>query len=381
MVNGKKVWDGGALPTLKITPCQTTPLDRQSSATEESDGEKEDEESPTSAKEQPGADVIDEAVAVRIEEPPSVEDCKGESRNDHQQDNLEDPRHDQEELDGRNMTSMKHKIEDGCVASAGGINTEQELGLLLKCMRMDGRSGGESSVTLQKAETTASLGEKMQEQVDVPRVAKWTLADATGDETVCWDEQIVEPVAEEMPEGEMSEPMFIYPRFGIQAQQNDTQVNWHFPAGPGLIEEVRCPRWTFPLMSYYPVLESRAPFEGADQNVVTGEICEWLTCVNVIGLFCCLCVFYPVEWRVWEEREEWARAAEAAPVPFPFAKASLDFTVMSYNILADDLLMANLDLYAHCRPEVLDWSFRSKLVLEEILKWTPDVRLAVFVSL
>lgn len=279
MVNGKKVWNGDAVPTLNITQCQTSPLDQQSSATEESDGEKEDEESPTSAKEQPGADLIDEAVAVRIEEPPSVEDCKGESRNDHQPDNLEDPRHDEEELDGRNMSSMKHNIEDGCVASAGGITSEQELSLLLKCFQMDGRRGGESSVTLQKAETTASLGEKMQEQVDVPRVVKSTLADATGDETVCWDEQIVEPVAEEMPEGDMSEPMFTYPRFGIQAQQNDTQVNWQFPAGPGLIEEVRCPRWTLPLMSYYPVLESRAPFEGADQNVVTGEIWEWLTCV------------------------------------------------------------------------------------------------------
>lgn len=52
---------------------------------------------------------------------------------------------------------------------------------------------------------------------------------------------------------------------------------------------------------------------------------------------------------------------------------------MSYNILADDLLMANVELYAHCPPEVLEWSYRSALVLEEILRWAPDVRLPVFV--
>lgn len=91
-------------------------------------------------------------------------------------------------------------------------------------------------------------------------------------------------------------------------------------------------------------------------------------------------VFHPVMWRVWEETEEMAPAAEPALIPFPFTKASMDFTVMSYNILADDLLMANMELYTHCPLEVLDWSYRSTLVLEEILKWSPDVRHTVLVS-
>lgn len=90
-------------------------------------------------------------------------------------------------------------------------------------------------------------------------------------------------------------------------------------------------------------------------------------------------VFHPVMWRVWEETEEMAPAAEPALIPFPFTKASMDFTVMSYNILADDLLMANMELYTHCPLEVLDWGYRSILVLEEILKWSPDVRHTVVV--
>lgn len=81
----------------------------------------------------------------------------------------------------------------------------------------------------------------------------------------------------------------------------------------------------------------------------------------------------PVMWRVWEERDESASAAEPALIPFPFTKTLMEFTVMSYNILAEDLLKANQELYTHCPQEVLDWSYRCILVVEEILKWAPDV--------
>lgn len=101
----------------------------------------------------------------------------------------------------------------------------------------------------------------------------------------------------------------------------------------------------------------------------------------MIRLVCCLFAFYPVEWRIWEERKEWPRAVEATLLSPPFAEASVDFTVMSYNILADDLLMANLELYTHCPLEVLDWSHRCTLLLQEILKWAPDVSQAVFIFL
>lgn len=78
-------------------------------------------------------------------------------------------------------------------------------------------------------------------------------------------------------------------------------------------------------------------------------------------------------WRVWEEKGESASAADPTLSLLPFSKASMDFTVMSYNILADDLIKANLELYTHCPLEVLDWNYRCMLLLEEIMKWTPDV--------
>lgn len=84
-------------------------------------------------------------------------------------------------------------------------------------------------------------------------------------------------------------------------------------------------------------------------------------------------VFNPVMWRVWEEMDESASAAEPALMPLPFTKATMDFTVMSYNILAQDLLEANQELYTHCPLEVLDWTYRCSLLLEEIVQWAPDV--------
>ena len=86
-------------------------------------------------------------------------------------------------------------------------------------------------------------------------------------------------------------------------------------------------------------------------------------------------VFHPVMWRVWQEMDESEPAAEPTLIPFPSTKASMDFTVMSYNILAQDLLEAHEELYVHCPLEVLDWSYRCSLVLEEIMKWAPDVSL------
>ena len=72
-------------------------------------------------------------------------------------------------------------------------------------------------------------------------------------------------------------------------------------------------------------------------------------------------------WRVWEEVDDSAAAAE------PFTKPTMDFTVMSYNVLAQDMLEANQELYTHCPLEVLEWSYRCSLLLEEIQKWGPDV--------
>jgi len=94
-----------------------------------------------------------------------------------------------------------------------------------------------------------------------------TPAKTASEVTERWDEY-VSPTANEIPGGEshFKQSFSCLPSntpscLQLSGQQ-ETQASWHFPAGPGLAEEVRCPLWQFPAVSYYPPMEPAAPFEG-----------------------------------------------------------------------------------------------------------------------
>ncbi|XP_007647240.2 protein angel homolog 2 isoform X1 [Cricetulus griseus] len=55
------------------------------------------------------------------------------------------------------------------------------------------------------------------------------------------------------------------------------------------------------------------------------------------------------------------------------SEEKFDFSVMSYNILSQDLLEDNSHLYRHCRRPVLHWSFRFPNILKEIKHFDADV--------
>ncbi|XP_012589668.1 PREDICTED: protein angel homolog 2 [Condylura cristata] len=54
-------------------------------------------------------------------------------------------------------------------------------------------------------------------------------------------------------------------------------------------------------------------------------------------------------------------------------ESKFDFSVMSYNILSQDLLEDNSHLYRHCRRPVLHWGFRLPNILREIKHFDADV--------
>uniref|UniRef100_UPI00398E6D88 protein angel homolog 1-like isoform X2 n=1 Tax=Pristiophorus japonicus TaxID=55135 RepID=UPI00398E6D88 len=70
--------------------------------------------------------------------------------------------------------------------------------------------------------------------------------------------------------------------------------------------------------------------------------------------------------RVWEDLS--GPQVDGADDHRPF-----EFTIMSYNILSQDLLETNNDLYAHCQPECLKWEFRFQNILQEFETWDPDI--------
>lgn len=279
MVNGTAVCHGGALSTLSFTQSQTTLSDQQispgSGAKEkkkESPPENEDRERPNADKELLITVLLEEAVSKGSDEPSAAKDKEVEIRNRHQQDNLEDTKHDGGEIVCHTVSYMNHNKEDECIPLKGDINPEQVPWPQLKFLLMEGKTS-ESTCNVQKTIMNTSLRETMQEQVHQPHVEKSTIAKPTVEETVCWDEYM-SPVANKMPDGERSEQIFASLLSDVQTHlmlsgPHDTQMTWHFPAGPGLSEEVQCPLWPLPAMSYYPVSDPTVPFEGEDQKVVT----------------------------------------------------------------------------------------------------------------
>uniref|UniRef100_A0A8D0HEZ0 Protein angel homolog 1 n=1 Tax=Sphenodon punctatus TaxID=8508 RepID=A0A8D0HEZ0_SPHPU len=79
--------------------------------------------------------------------------------------------------------------------------------------------------------------------------------------------------------------------------------------------------------------------------------------------------YHELLWRDWE-----ILSAQACAVELDFENASLfEFQVMSYNILAQDLVEQSPDLYLHCHPDILNWKYRLTNILQEIQHWDPDV--------
>ncbi|XP_047194133.1 protein angel homolog 2 [Hippoglossus stenolepis] len=72
--------------------------------------------------------------------------------------------------------------------------------------------------------------------------------------------------------------------------------------------------------------------------------------------------------RHWET----SPACSTSPQP-PGASTVFDFSVMSYNILSQELLQDNVYLYRHCEPGVLPWEYRLPNLLAEIQQHDADI--------
>nr|XP_021398482.1 protein angel homolog 1 isoform X2 [Lonchura striata domestica] len=77
--------------------------------------------------------------------------------------------------------------------------------------------------------------------------------------------------------------------------------------------------------------------------------------------------YHEILWRDWEDLSVQPLKQVSKNTPL------FEFRVMSYNILAQDLVEQGLDLYVHCHPDILDWNYRLPNLLQEIQHWDPDV--------
>ncbi|NXS84901.1 ANGE1 protein, partial [Erpornis zantholeuca] len=79
--------------------------------------------------------------------------------------------------------------------------------------------------------------------------------------------------------------------------------------------------------------------------------------------------YHEILWRDWEDLSVQPCVLEQVSKNTPL----FEFRVMSYNILAQDLVEQGLDLYVHCHPDILNWNYRLPNLLQEIQHWDPDV--------
>uniref|UniRef100_A0A8C8R5T5 Protein angel homolog 1 n=1 Tax=Pelusios castaneus TaxID=367368 RepID=A0A8C8R5T5_9SAUR len=79
--------------------------------------------------------------------------------------------------------------------------------------------------------------------------------------------------------------------------------------------------------------------------------------------------YHEILWREWEDLSTQPAVLELGSENGPL----FEFRVMSYNILAQDLVEQGPDLYLHCQPHILDWNYRLPNLLQEIQHWDPDV--------
>uniref|UniRef100_A0A8C5PCK7 Angel homolog 2 n=1 Tax=Leptobrachium leishanense TaxID=445787 RepID=A0A8C5PCK7_9ANUR len=77
--------------------------------------------------------------------------------------------------------------------------------------------------------------------------------------------------------------------------------------------------------------------------------------------------------RHWEDFSQYHMENPSAQLGDVQSPAKFDFTVLSYNILSQDLLEDNSQLYNHCRRNVLFWSYRLPNILKEIKEMNADI--------
>ncbi|XP_061600309.1 protein angel homolog 1 [Cololabis saira] len=379
-VNGSAVWDGGGFPVVSIQS-QTTMLDQRRDTKMDTKervnepGPKTENDTSSDTDKEPLMDVLHEDTKVEMASKMNKAQLTSPGE-------VEAPEQENGEmLSPTEVMVKKQDVEDGSTSPSDHISPEQALVTELKHLEMEDSLQDTTCTVLEQIQKP-TLGDPVTSLDDnVPETARpaqsqilmHTLEEAvtpavdtntfpsgeqlqtsnkegsqmptetTSTVTECWDEYMIptgNPFSDVVGNSELVfSPLLSGAQTPIKlCPQQHEETTWHFPAGPGLAEEESCQLWSGPVASYYPPMEQT----------------------------------FDIIWRLWEDTDESTDTSEPALIPFE-AKASMDFSVMSYNILAQDLLELNQQLYVHCPLEVLDWDYRCALLLAEMEKWAPDI--------
>lgn len=272
LINGTALCDGGAFAARTFTVSQTTFLEQHhdpiigtkremKELVKELSPEKEDSTIPNSDKEELIYVLYDarntETASKMSEVQPEVEEEEAKTRNGPQQ---AGPCLDSGEIIQHEVFDVKQNAECGCIFPSEHINLEDKVTTQLKGLLKED-SQMQNAIRIRSLEESVVPAELSIQQTPGLIPKQTQMPSLTESVSECWDKYGMLPG----DSGESSKLLFgSHSKLG---REHDGHPGWHFPAGPGLTQEVHCPLWLFPKMSYYPPVEAPAPFEGEDQNL------------------------------------------------------------------------------------------------------------------
>ncbi|XP_072545258.1 protein angel homolog 1 [Salminus brasiliensis] len=340
-INGKDVWDGGGAPFRRLSEKQTALLDQWRS-TGSAPLEKP---KPANQKRQDAEGLVESGFVRETKEVVVVAEERKEQQQEKEEEEHPLPK-DTEKKISLADSSVEHDPESSEESRAftptvekddSGLPEEKKAGTVQSAVG----TGVMNVVLDEKGEVNSMIEKEMFSTIEwaetkAPEAAENKAIAQPGDGNMNIEES----------EAQVSEGSCVFNLSELLSDGNADSLNsftqlqsvpgWHFPVGLGLSETVCCPSVQFPGLSYYPAFQDNSNFE--------------------------------VMWRVWEDLTEDGHHSVTPSTPTKF-----NFTIMSYNILAQDLLEANSDLYPHCSEDVLLWDNRIYTILKELQTWEPDI--------
>lgn len=312
VVNGRAECNGGSVTTRSFIQSQTTPVDQCLSPSGGTRGETQERMREPSAEREVDARMNvdkEQQVAVLCEDDADTETLKM-SEMQHDELDVPKPQDVPTEKQREQNTEVVSPEEEAfgeqfkCLQTDDGIQSEQKQTTSAEESTQATTCSAEKEVQMQSSgdlvtqaagstqETTCSADVPihsskesvspaehgvqestscLERETQIPSVEESVTPSQSVDQAnECWDEYLAPSAGEGQGGGNGSELVFTSPLSNTksQLQLTELQTSWHFPTGPGLAEEVECPWFQLPTMSYYPPPEPTESIEGGSQSFI-----------------------------------------------------------------------------------------------------------------
>lgn len=288
------MWDGVGVTAKRFIHSQSAPLEFLSSASGSKGETKERVEEPSQEKE-------DQNTRPYMDRDPPTAVFHEDAKNDAALNMgvVQSAGREEEEGAGKGHGPQEEKVE-------GSKEEDEEITMHFKVMHMK-EVTEDQHVSLSVTPAEDKIQETARSQEEQIHIPNMDIPPTAPEVTECWDEYIL-TTPDETPGGASSSKLVFTSLLSNTqtdvSSKDYSQTGWHFPAPPGLPEEVYSPLCNFPSMSHYPPVDSTVPYEG--ENRVVFHCVE--TCLCSSRVYCpSLCMLLSSNQCYGEYGRSWMR--------------------------------------------------------------------------